>query len=129
MAAAAVFTQGMTVIGLTGALIDVMKNSQQIAKVASAFGPFIIGVVSGSGNAAALAFNVAVTPHAAQFGYGMIELGSMAQIGAGLGRTMSPVAGAGIICAKIAGVNPMELAKRNAPGMILAIIAAMFILL
>ena len=42
---------------------------------------------------------------------------------------MSPITGAGIICATIAGVNPMELAKRNAPGMILAIIAAMFILL
>ena len=119
----------MTVIGLTGALIDVMKNSQQIAKVASAFGPFIIGVVSGSGNAAALAFNGAVTPHAAQFGYGMIELGSMAQIGAGLGRTMSPVAGAGIICAKIAGVNPMELAKRNAIPTIVATLLVMFTLL
>jgi DcuC family C4-dicarboxylate transporter len=129
MAAAAVFTQGMTVIGLTGALIDVMKNSQQIAKVASAFGPFIIGVVSGSGNAAALAFNGAVTPHAAQFGYGIVELGSMAQIGAGLGRTMSPVAGAGIICAKIAGVNPMELAKRNTIPTIVAALLVMFTLL
>ncbi|HWR30188.1 MAG TPA: C4-dicarboxylate transporter DcuC [Negativicutes bacterium] len=129
MAAAAMFTQGMTAIGITGALIDVMKNSQQIAQVASAFGPFIIGVVSGSGNAAALAFNGAVTPHAAQFGYGIIELGSMAQIGAGLGRTMSPVAGAGIICAKIAGVNPMELAKRNAIPTIVATLIVMFTLL
>ncbi len=129
MAAAAMFTKGMAVIGLTGALIEVMKNSQQIAQFASAFGPFIIGVVSGSGNAAALAFNGAVTPHAAQFGYGMIELGSMAQIGAGLGRSMSPVAGAGIICAKIAGVNPMELAKRNAIPTIVATIIVMFALL
>ena len=40
-------------------------------------------------------------------GYGIIELGSVAQIAAGLGRTMSPVAAAAIICAKFAGINPM----------------------
>ena len=42
---------------------------------------------------------------------GIMELGSMAQIGAGIGRSMSPVAGAGIIVAGIAGINPMEMAK------------------
>ena len=42
---------------------------------------------------------------------------------------MSPITGACIICATIAQVNPMELAKRNAPGMIAAIIVSMFILL
>lgn len=129
IAAAAMFTMGMQVIGLTGALIGVMKNSQQIAQFASAFGPFAIGAVSGSGNAAALAFNGAVTPHAAQFGYGIVELGSMAQIGAGLGRCMSPVAGAGIILAKMAGVNPIELTKRNAIPTIVAAVIVMVTLL
>ncbi|MFA5026268.1 MAG: C4-dicarboxylate transporter DcuC [Candidatus Methylomirabilota bacterium] len=129
MAAAAVFTKGMEVIGLTGALIEVMKNSQQIAQFASTFGPFAIAAVSGSGNAAALAFNGAITPHAAQFGYGIIELGSMAQIAAGLGRSMSPVAGAAIICARIAGVNPLELAKRNAAPTLVAALIVMFTLL
>jgi C4-dicarboxylate transporter, DcuC family len=129
IAAAACFTTGMTVIGLTGALIDVMKNSQQIAQVVSGFGPFLIGALSGSGNAAALAFNGAITPHAADFGYGIIELGSMAQIGAGLGRCMSPVAGAAIIIAKMANVNPLELTKRNALPTIAATIIVMVLLL
>ena len=62
---------------------------------------FLLAVISGSGNAAALAFNGAVTPHAADFGYGIMQLGSMAQIGAGIGRSMSPVAGAGIIIADL----------------------------
>jgi len=31
-----------------------------------------------------------------------------------LGRTMSPIAGACIICSGYANVNPIELAKRNA---------------
>lgn len=129
IAAAACFTAGMTVIGLTGALIDVMKNSSQIAQVVSAFGPFFIGVISGSGNAAALAFNGAITPHAADFGYGIIELGSMAQIGAGLGRCMSPVAGSAIIIAKMANINTMELTKRNFLPTIAATVIIMLLLL
>jgi len=42
---------------------------------------------------------------------------------------MSPLAGAAIIVASLAGVNPLEVAKRNAPGMIIAAIVAIFILL
>ena len=120
---------GMQLIGLTNALIDGMKNSQQIAQIGAAFGPFLLAVISGSGNAAALAFNGAVTPHAADFGYGIMELGSMAQIGAGIGRSMSPVAGAGIIVAGIAGINPMEMAKRNAVPCIIATVVIMLLLL
>lgn len=125
IAAAAMFIQGMQVIGLTDALLDMMKGSQQIAKFTAAFGPFIIAAISGTGNAAALAFNGAVTPHAATFGYGIIEMGSMVQIGGGLGRTMSPVAPSAIILAKIAGINPMEITKRN---MIPTIVAAFIVL-
>ena len=126
MAAAACFTAGMQLIGLTSALIDGMKNSQQIAQIGAAFGP---AVISGSGNAAALAFNGAVTPHAADFGYGIMQLGSMAQLGAGIGRSMSPVAGAGIIIAGLAGINPMEMAKRNAVPCIIATVVIMLLLL
>ena len=41
---------------LTQALIDAMKNSQQIAQFGATFGPFIIAILSGSGDAATLAF-------------------------------------------------------------------------
>ena len=129
MAAAACFTAGMQYIGLTSALIDGMKNSQQIAQIGAAFGPFLLAVISGSGNAAALAFNGAVTPHAADFGYGIMQLGSMAQLGAGIGRSMSPVAGTGIIIAGLAGINPMEMAKRNAIPCIIATVVIMLLLL
>lgn len=129
MAAAAAFIAGMQYIGLTSALIDGMKNSQQIAQIGAAFGPFLLAVISGSGNAAALAFNGAVTPHAADFGYGIMQLGSMAQLGAGIGRSMSPVAGAGIIISGLAGINPMEMAKRNAIPCIIATVVIMLLLL
>nr|WP_092074906.1 C4-dicarboxylate transporter DcuC [Dendrosporobacter quercicolus]NSL49806.1 C4-dicarboxylate transporter DcuC [Dendrosporobacter quercicolus DSM 1736]SDN20302.1 C4-dicarboxylate transporter, DcuC family [Dendrosporobacter quercicolus] len=129
IAAAAMFIQGMQVIGLTDALLDMMKGSQQIAKFTAAFGPFIIAAISGTGNAAALAFNGAVTPHAATFGYGIIEMGSMVQIGGGLGRTMSPVAPSAIILAKIAGINPMEITKRNMIPTIVATFIVLFTLM
>lgn len=127
--AAAVFTKGMELIGLTGALIDIMKHSEQIARIAATFGPFAVAVLCGSGDAAALAFNGAITPHAGQFGFGIIELGSQAQIVGGLGRSMSPVAGSTIVCAQLAGVSTIELTKRNAPAMIAAALVMMFILL
>ena len=127
--AAAVFTKGMELIGLTGSLIEAMKHSEQIARFAATYGPFLIAILSGSGDAAALAFNGAITPHAQQFGFGIIEMGSVAQVVGALGRSMSPVAGAAIVCAQLANVNTIELTKRNAPGMILASIAVMMILL
>lgn len=127
--AAAVFTKGMELIGLTGALINAMKQSEQIAKFAATFGPFIIAILSGSGDAATLAFNGAITPHAQQFGYGIIEMGSTAQIVGALGRSMSPVAGAAIVCAQLAGVGTMEITKRNGPGMIVAAVVVMLFLM
>ncbi len=121
IAAAAFFCAGMKSMGMINVLIDAMKGSQAVAQFAAAAGPFVMAAVTGSGNAAALAFNGAITPHAADFGLGVIELGSVAQIAAGLGRTMSPVAGAAIICAGLAGINPMEIVKRNCVPTIVAL--------
>lgn len=127
--AAAVFTKGMELIGLTGALITAMKSSQAVAKLAATFGPFIIAVLGGSGDAATLAFNGAITPHAPQFGFGILPMGSQAFIAGALGRSMSPVAGVAIVCAGLAQVNPIEMTKRNAIPMVVAAIVTMFILL
>lgn len=124
-----VFVSGMQSLGLVKALINWMLESTGIVKIAATFGPFILAMISGSGDAATVAFNEAVTPHAAQFGLQAIDMGSMAALGGTLGRTMSPIAGATIICSGIAGVDPMEVCKRNALGITLALLAGMVILL
>ena len=126
---ALVFVSGLKSVGLIQGLIDLMISNPAIAKISSAAGPFILGVMSGSGDAAAVAFNKAVTPEAVKFGLSAMDMGSMAAIGGALGRSMSPVAGGLIICATLAGVSPMEVAKRNAPGMIIACIATLLLLL
>ncbi|MDR3561869.1 MAG: C4-dicarboxylate transporter DcuC [Negativicutes bacterium] len=127
--AAGVFVGGMEAIGLVKAFIGMLVSSTAVVKIAATFGPFLLAIIAGSGDAAAFAFNQAVTPHAAEFGLTAVNMGSVATLGGALGRTMSPIAGAAIICASIAGVNPLELAKRNAPGMIIAVIVIMFMLL
>ena len=125
---ASIFTTGMSAIGLTKAMTELMEGSQSAAAAAGTFGPFLIAVISGSGDAAAFAFNGAVTPFAEQFGLSIMNLGSLAQIAGAMGRSMSPVAGAAIICAGLAKVNPMEVSKRNALPCIAAAIALMLFL-
>ena len=126
---ALVFVGGLNAIGLIKALTNFMIANPSMAKLSSAIGPFILGIMSGSGDAAAVAFNKAVTVHASQFGIAPMDMGSVAAITGALGRTMSPVAGGLIICAGLAGTTPMEVAKRNAPGMVIAMLVTMFMLL
>ena len=124
-----VFVAGLKALGLIKALIAWMLNSTGIVKIAATFGPFLLALISGSGDAATVAFNAAVTPHAAEFGISTMNMGSIAALGGTLGRTISPIAGATIICAGIAGVDPMEVCKRNALGIVCALLVGMVLLL
>ena len=120
IASATVFTTGLELIGLTPALIRAMQESEALVRIAAPFGPMLFTVLAGSGDAVSMAFNNAVTPHAAQFGLDKISLGNIVALAGALGRSASPVGGAGIICAALAKVNPIELTKRNILGMLLA---------
>ena len=124
-----VFVAGLKALGLIKALIAWMLNSTGIVKIAATFGPFVLALISGSGDAATVAFNEAVTPHAVEFGISTMNMGSIAALGGTLGRTISPIAGETIICAGIAGVDPMEVCKRNALGIVCALLVGMVLLL
>jgi len=125
--AAGVFIGGLEAAGVINTFLDVLKGAKSAVPFLGTFGPFVLAVLSGSGDAAAIAFNTAVTPHAAQFGVTSVNLGNMAWVGGALGRSMSPVAAACIIGAGFAGVSPFELAKRNAVPMLVA--AVVFLLM
>lgn len=125
---ATVFTSGLAAMGLISTLIEMMDGSQSLAALSGTFGPFLIALISGSGDAAAFAFNGAVTPYAEQFGMSIVGLGSLAQIAGAMGRAVSPVAGAAIICAGLARVNPIEVSKRNLLPCVAAAIALMIFL-
>ena len=126
----AVFVAGLTTSGLLKAMIDFMSSHPAMAKLTGTMGPFLLAVICGSGDAASVAFNNSVTPHAASFGITPMNLGSSAAIGGCLGRTMSPIAGAAMVACGLAGLNnPMELAKRNAPAMIAGVIVMAVLLM
>lgn len=120
--AVAVFVRGMKSIELVSFFITWMTTTPGIAKVGAVAGPFLMGVMTGSGDAAAFAFSEVVAPHAFLYGMETVNMGSMAAIAGAIGRTVSPLAGATIVCACIAGVNPVALVKRNFPGMVLAMV-------
>ena len=126
--AAGVFIGGLEAAGVIKSLIETLKTMQSAAPLIGTFGPMLLAVLSGSGDAATLAFNIAVTPHAAQFGMTVVNLGNLAWIGGAVGRSMSPVSAACIIAAGFAGMSPFELAKRNAIPMLAAAIMALLIL-
>lgn len=126
---ALIFVAGLKAIGFVNELIELMKANPNIASFAGNTGTFILALITGSGDAAALSFNQAVTIHANDFGIKPMHLGSAITAVAGLGRSMSPIAGAAIICAGYAKVNPIELAKRNAIPTIVASIVYVLITL
>jgi DcuC family C4-dicarboxylate transporter len=126
--AAGAFIAGLEAAGVLKDLIEAMKNAKSVVPLAGTFGPFVLAVLSGSGDAATLAFNNAVTPHAASFGISTVNLGNLANIGGALGRSMSPVAAGCIIASAFAGVSPLEVMKRNAVPMLIGAVMGMLLL-
>ncbi len=126
---ALVFVSGVQSLGIIDWMIQEMINTPAIAKISATFGPFLLGVISGSGEAASIAFNQSVTIHADTLGLNALNLGSLAAISGALGRTMSPIAGCAIICAGFAKVSPLELVKRTALGAIICVIITMILLM
>ena len=127
--AASVFVAGLKSTGAVDAAISFLKESNEFVRWGATIGPFLMGLITGSGDAAAIAFNSAVTPHAVELGYTHVNLGMAAAIAGAIGRTASPIAGVTIVCAGLAMVSPVEMVKRTAPGMILAVLfLALFML-
>ena len=119
---ASVFACGLRACGLVSAMIEMMQQSSDIARWGGSIGPFVLAVLCGSGDAATLAFNEAVTPSAATFGMTIPSLGGLAFLSGALGRTMSPLAAGMIVICGIAQVNPFDVAKRTALPCIIAMI-------
>lgn len=121
--AAGVFAAGLRSAGLIDAGIAALKESNEFARWGGSIGPWIMAVLSGSGDAATLAFNETVTPHAKDFGMTIEGLGGLAFLTGALGRTMSPLAGVTILVSGIAMVSPMEVIKRTAIPCVVAVFA------
>lgn len=127
--AAGVFVAGLSACGAIDFVIEWLKGEQGYVKFGGTFVPFFMGVVTGSGDAAAMAFNTAVTVHADALGFEQDKLGMAVVISGALGRSASPIAGACIVCAGLAMVSPIQIAKRTALGMFLSVCVIAFFIL
>mgnify|MGYP001634922425 CR=1 FL=1 len=125
--AAGVFAAGLRAAGVIDVFVQYLTHTNEVAKIGGAFGPFILAVLTGSGDAAAFAFNEAVTPHAPTFGMTIDGLGYIAMMAAGIGRQASPLAGGIILLSGIAGVSPVEVVKRTAPAAVVMVICLYFL--
>lgn len=112
--AAGVFAAGLRTCGVIDLFVEYLKGSSEIAKIGAAVGPLVLGIMTGSGDAAAFAFNEAVTVHAPEFGLTIPDLGYLAIVSATLGRVTSPIAAGMIVIAGIANVSPLGVVKRTA---------------
>ena len=127
--AAGVFVAGLSACGAIDFVIEWLKGEQGYVKFGGTFVPFFMGVVTGSGDAAAMAFNTAVTVHADALGFEQDKLGMAVAISGALGRSASPIAGGCIVCAGLAMVSPIQIAKRTALGMFLSVCVIAFFIL
>ena len=127
--AAGVFVAGLKACGAIDAVTEWLKHSQDFVRYGGTFVPYLMGTVTGSGDAATMAFNQAITIHASDLGFAQDKLGMAAAISGALGRSSSPIAGAAIVCAGLAMVSPVEIAKRTAPAMAIAVCVIAFFML
>lgn len=127
--AASVFVAGLKSCGVIDLIIEWLKQEESFVRVGGTFVPFIMATITGSGDAAAMAFNKAVTIHAADLGFSQVNLGSAVAMSAVLGRYASPILGACIIVSAIAGVSPFEIVKRNIVGATLSVFVIAFVIL
>ena len=120
---AGVFAAGLRAAGVVDVFVKYLTGAQDIAKIGGLVGPYVLGVLTGSGEAAAFAFIEAVTPHAPQFGMTIDGLGYLVNMAAAAGRKSSPLAGGGILLAGIAAASPFEVGKRTIPSAVVILIA------
>ena len=114
--AAEVFSKGLISLGFIDSLVAVTTHlglsGIGISAVITAI-VFGAAMLMGSGNAAFFSFGPLLPGIAAQLGLPAHAMVLPMQLSASMGRAASPIAGIIVAVAGVAGVSPIELAKRN----------------
>ncbi len=94
---------GSTHIGLSGVMITIVMSILI----------FLAAMLTGSGNAAFFSFGPLIPDVAVKLGLKSWEMILPMQLAASMGRATSPIAGVIVAIAGVAGVSPVDVAKRN----------------
>ena len=120
------FAYGMTKLGGITTMINAAASMQGAGvwlMLIVMLGIMVLAaLVTGSGNAAFFAFSPLLPQAAGSVGISTAVLAVPVQLSAGIGRTMSPIAGVVIAVSSIAGLQPFDVVRRTIPVMILALI-------
>lgn len=114
--ASEVFSKGLISLGFIDSLVTYSSHMGLSGiSIAAVFALIIFGaaMLMGSGNAAFFSFGPLLPGIAGQLGMPVYSLVLPLQLAASMGRAASPIAGVIVAIAGVAGVSPIELAKRN----------------
>lgn len=131
--ASEIFSKGLISLGFIDSLVSYSTHiglSGIIIAAVFAFIIFCAAMLMGSGNAAFFSFGPLLPEIAGQLNMPTYSLVLPLQLSASMGRAASPIAGIIVAIAGVAGVSPIELAKRNTlplAGSILFLIVYHFI--
>ena len=114
--ASEVFSKGLISLGFIDSLISYSAHiglPGQLIVILFALIIFSAAMMMGSGNAAFFSFGPLLPDIATQLGMTAVALVLPLQLAASMGRAASPIAGIIVAIAGVAGVSPIDLAKRN----------------
>lgn len=128
--AAEIFSKGLISLGFIDALVEGCTSlglSGVVVSIVIILIIFLAAVLMGSGNASFFSFGPLIPGIATKVGLKPIEMILPMQLSSSMGRAISPIAGVVIAIAEVAGVAPVDLAKRNAIPLSVALVAMVLI--
>lgn len=114
--AAEIFSKGLISLGFIDALVEGCTSlgfSGIFVSIVIVLIIFLAAILMGSGNASFFSFGPLVPSIASRVGMNPVDMVLPMQLSSSMGRAASPIAGVIIAISEIAGVAPMDLAKRN----------------
>ncbi len=114
--AAEIFSKGLINLGFIDSLVDVSTHIGLTGIGIAVFITillFFAAMLMGSGNAAFFSFGPLAPKIAEQFGMSAVSMVLPMQLCSSMGRATSPIAGIIVAISGVAGVSPIDLAKRN----------------
>ncbi|MGF1704471.1 C4-dicarboxylate transporter DcuC [Enterovibrio baiacu] len=121
------FAHGLKTTGLLNTVIDgalAASVSPALMVILMVLIIALAAIIMGSGNAPFFSFAAIVPDIAGKVGIPAIAMLMPMQLASGIARSMSPITGAVVAVAGVAGVSPFELVKRTAIPMVGALIVS-----